>query len=142
MLLYEKKWLGCTYKQETIETDMSKLIEQYLGPQPAETDWKEMWAEGDSVDGGYSDDSAGTGLAYAQSEFAKLLQSGMTEEARRKCMREFQLSTKPVEGGSLEGRYLLSVYLAVSDLGRQVEASDIPTFAQVRAQWAREQKQP
>ena len=134
LLLYEKTWLGRTYYQETIQTDFSKVMERHLGPQPAETDWVEMWAESQ----GASSDSLGTVIAVGQSGFAELLHGKMTEEARLKCLREYLLSAK----AGLAGGYIHGVGEAVCGISRPLQARDIPTFARLREQWAKEPNQP
>ena len=118
------------------------LIEQYLGPQPPETEWLQVWVYNRSLSGGLYADCTGWTVLNAQDLLAEVLNASMTDEAKRKCLREFQHSASETPVYMYQPRYISSVAHAISGLGRQAEASDVPTFAAVLTQWANEPNRP
>jgi len=132
---FERTWLGIPIKREVTQTNLSRALTEYLGPQPAETEW--CITSGYSTPlfgrGGFVDGIGGTyGVAY--DELAALL-THMSDDAVRKCLCEFLRATYQPIGDYLPQFYIRRVSEAVTSLSHQAQASDIPTFEAVYQRW-------
>jgi len=125
---YKKTCVGFVIEQRTKQTKMSQLIERCLGPQPRETEWGMIGVVGPQIagDGAY-------GVVWNDAErLAHVVDSSMTAEAQKACLRDYTNALKDQRNTFLSSKYAEAVEEAVSRLGHPALPSDLPTLQSVR----------
>jgi hypothetical protein len=137
---YELTWLGIPLERKVTQTPLSRALTEYLGPQPAETDWI-MASENFSGIFHFYGQGVGASYGFRYDGFVGVL-NDMSDEAKRKCLREFLLSTRHRVGDFMPIIYIRYMEDELSKKRRLLDASDIPTFDEVHARWSEMNPRP
>ena len=124
---------------------LTGYLEQYLGPLPTETEWREAHRHGYGMFGVSSESPYEHALKGARlvdwlltNERNSMtgclpLEHGMTEEAKRMCLRQFIIALHEWnDGGYVVEDYATNLFVLLPEFDREVGMEDVMTFAEFK----------